>query len=424
MSDLSIRHSQSQSAQGPNKAGKTDRVQDKADKKPASSRSKESIQIYHNDAFKPSIKENEQITKHDRNSPEQALIKMIDGARNTLDGAFYDVNSPNIVDALIRAKNRGVEIRLVTDSDNMVDHDAKQKPIKGQTREQIKRLQAAGIPIVEDKRSGLMHNKFMVADHKAVWMGSTNLTNGSLYHHNNDAVVFNSKEMAANYTAEFERLNASKFSKVAKDIPYPEVDINGIKVKPFFSPNGNGLSQVLEELRGAKKSVKFLAFSLSDKEIGAILVDKHRQGLQIEGILDARLAAHPASLFNTLKEAGIPVMRDGNEALLHHKLIIVDDKTVITGSYNFSQAAEKSNNENFVIMKNAGAQAQQYLTIYDKTVHAAKTNRPPRPQQPAPNGGNKPLQPQPNQLPVQQPAQQQPSLFGGSKPAGQKPIKF
>lgn len=375
------------------------------------------IDVYFTDTYKSSIKENEEIARKDPNNPDKQLIKLIDSARISLDGSFYDIDIPEIVDAFIRAQRRGVPVRIVTDTDNLVEKNDPTKP-----RLQVERLKAAGIPVKDDKRSAIMHDKFLVVDHKTVWTGGTNLTPGSVYHHNNDAIKFNSPELAADYDAEFSRLWGGQFGKRDRKkaegdqnvIPYPEVKIGETTVKPFFSPNGNGMPAVLEELQGARSSIKFMTFSLTDKGIGDILLQKARSGVQVEGVFDTRLAANKASLYPVLKQAGIPVYRDGNEALMHHKVIIIDDSTVITGSYNFSNNAENNNNENFVIIKNNPGLAKQYLQEFRKLVNAAKYNHPPYnpPAKPEDEGEDPTVPVKPKAPPKKEPAEKKYHLLG------------
>lgn len=322
------------------------------------------IELSFVNAYGRSALENEQISRKDPNSPAAMLIRQIQSARKSLDGSFYDIDNEDIVKAFIAAKKRGIQVRMVTDTDNMT---AKNTGPTGPARPAIVALQQAGIPVVDDKRSGIMHNKFLVIDGLRVWTGSTNLTNTSLYQHNNNALTLVSPQLAASYTAEFERLFTHKLfgPNPPRQVPYPSVQIGTTQVNVFFSPRGGGQQAVLQELQSARQRILFMTFSLTDKTAGEIIQQKMAQGLQVEGVFDSWLGASQYSLFNPLKESGLNVRKDGNEALLHHKVIIVDN-TVITGSYNYSANAENSNNENFLIIKNAPEIAQAYIEEYQR----------------------------------------------------------
>jgi phosphatidylserine/phosphatidylglycerophosphate/cardiolipin synthase-like enzyme len=322
------------------------------------------IQVSFVKAYSRSTLENEQITRKDPNSPGAQLIRLIDSARETLDGAFYDIDNKEVVDALIRAKQRQVRVRLVTDTDNLT---AKNSGPTGPARPAIVALKKARIPVIDDQRSGIMHHKFIVADGQSVWTGSTNLTDSSLFSHNNNALVLNSRELASSYSAEFERLFTDRVfgPNPPRQVPFPRVQIGNSTVDVYFSPRGGGQQAVLQALSQAKKRILFMTFSLTDKTAGEIIAAKKRQKLQIEGVFDSWLGAGQYSLFNPLKQGGMNVRKDGNEALLHHKVIIVDD-TVITGSYNYSANAENSNNENFLIIRNNPAVTRAYLEEFQR----------------------------------------------------------
>lgn len=332
-------------------------------------------------SYASTIAQNEPIARQDPNGPGRTLLGLIQGARQTLDGCFYDIGDHGVVDALIAAKNRGVRVRIVTDDESMFAKTDIPLP-KGQvapTRDTIIKLQQAGIPVVDDKRSGLMHNKILIADGQAVWMGSTNVTQSSLYQHNNNAMVIRVPQVIENYKYEFERLFTNKYFGVAgvpaRQIPFPVVQANGATIRTFFSPRGGGTEAVLDMLSKARKRISFMTFSFTDKAIADLMIRKRAEGVVVEGVYDQCLAYGQYSTKRMLADNKIFTRHDGNEALLHHKVIIVDD-TVITGSFNFSANADKTNNENMVIIDNP-AIAAAYMQEFARVNQAAAVNKPP-----------------------------------------------
>lgn len=325
-------------------------------------------------AYLPSIAENEPIARRDPQSAGLNLIQWIDSAQTFLDGAFYDINNTEVVQAFIRAKKRGVQVRLVTESENTLLVDPCPNPNKP-PRPALEEMKQVGIPIVADNRSALMHHKFLIVDHQVVWNGSTNLTSSSLFRHNNNAMWVRSPEIAANFQVEFDSLFGGTFGPPRR-VPYPLVKSGQTTIQTFFSPMGGGQTAVAEVLKQAQKRIYFAVFSLTDPAIGQILIQKHREGVAVMGIFDRCLVKSQYSLYNPLREAGIPVRWDGNEALLHHKLILSDD-TVINGSYNYSSNAERTNNENFYIIKNAPALTASFNAEFERVRNAAINNNPP-----------------------------------------------
>ena len=319
---------------------------------------------------------NEPLARKFAGNTDKKLFKLIRGAKQSLDGAFYDIEDMDVAKAFVAAKARGVAIRLVTDTDNMVDKVDPTKP-----RPAIVLLKAAGIPIVEDQRSAIMHHKFLVADKQVVWMGSTNLTTTSLYRHNNNALTLHSVTLALSFAHEFERLfTKHEFGRSTRtDVPTssPEITVGNASVRVFFSPDGGGRKAVIDELAAAKKRIRFMTFSLTDVETGATMLAKAQAGVKVSGVFDRWLAAGEYSLFDKFRGAKLEVFKDGNEALMHHKVILVDDQVLITGSYNFSQNAEQNNNEAFLIIHQAPALSRAYDKEFERLVYAAKHNHPP-----------------------------------------------
>lgn len=324
-----------------------------------------------NNAYKGLLSENEAIGRSHPQNVDKYFITLIDSARQTLDGAFYDIDDPEAVNAFIRAKKRGVRVRLVTEYDSLMDKHNPSTP-----RQSIAALKAAGIEIRDDgpSNAGLMHHKFMVVDNATVWTGSLNLTTSSIYHHNNNSVMIRSPQLAANYNAEFKRLfEQGLFAPNPHEIPYPEVNVSGISIRTFFSPGGNAMATVHEELRRATKSIRFMAFSMTDRQILQIILEKKAAGVKVEGVFDECLIPQ-YSIYWDLKKAGILALGDGNQALMHHKVMIIDDELVVTGSYNFSKSAQERNQENMLIVKSPLI-AKQYVNEYYKIRSAAFDNK-------------------------------------------------
>ncbi len=336
----------------------------------AQTNSQVTIQTHFVSAYQRSAQANEATARRDPNGPAAALLRLIQNAKQSLDGSFYDIDAPEVVDALIKAKQRGVQVRIVTDTDNMT---TKESGPTGPARPAIVALKNAKIPVVDDQRSGIMHNKFLIVDGHTIWTGSTNLTTTSLYQHNNNALTIQSQQLAANYQSEFERLFTHRIfgPNPPRQVPYPVIKSGNMTIETYFSPKGGGQQAFLQELRNARQSISFMTFSLTDPTAGQIITAKQKQGIKVSGVFDRWLGAGQYSLFNPMKESGIAVRKDGNQALLHHKVILVDN-TVITGSYNYSANAENSNNENFLVIKNAPAVTRAYQQEYNKVLQASQ----------------------------------------------------
>lgn len=327
------------------------------------------IAVSFNNDYKGLVTENEPIAKADPRSPAKYLLKLINSAQKTLDGAFYDIGDPDVVKAFVAAKKRGVNVRIVTDNEGLMDKVDPTKP-----RQTIADLRAGGITVKDDAREKLMHQKFMVVDNKYVWTGSMNLTTSSMFHHNNNSIQFKSPELAQNFNAEFARYwDQNMYGTNPHTMPNPVVNIGSTPIRTFFSPGGGTIAAINEELKKAKKSIRFMAFSMTHKDLLATMIERHTAGVNVEGVFDECLIPQ-YSIFFGLKKAGMKAYGDGNQALMHHKVIVIDDETVITGSFNFSKSAEEGNNENCVILKSPTI-AKLYLGEYSRIRGASFNNK-------------------------------------------------
>jgi len=306
------------------------------------------FEIYFTDPF------NRESAKQE-GGPDVALAQAIDQARISVDVAAYSMSLTSIRDALLRAHDRGAQVRLVMESDNMV------RPVP-QT------LADEGIPIVGDRRQGLMHNKFVIIDRSEVWMGSLNLTTAGTYDDNNNLVRIRSTKVAENYAVEFEEMFTNDFfgSDSVAETPNPVMTIDGMQVEVYFSPDDGVAKRVSELLRGARESIYFMAYSFTADDFGEIIRQKARDGLSVAGVMEeAQVKSNKGTEFDPFQQAGLPVYLDGNTGQMHHKVFVIDQEIVITGSYNFSASAERTNDENVVIFFDPQV-AAQYLMEFQR----------------------------------------------------------
>ena len=266
-------------------------------------------------------------------------------AQQQVDVAAFDLDAPALVDALIALEAQGIRVRIVTDTDNA-------------DLASIRRLRRNGVRVVEDKRSGLMHNKFIIIDQHYLWTGSMNLATNDIYCHNNNFVRFDSPELAANYTAEMnEMYDERSFGPTSPvNTPNEQLTLHGLALENYFAPERElELVNVLARtVARAEREILFLAFSFTNEEIGEAMLGRADAGVLIRGVFEKVGAG--TGYYPLMRDAGlanVEVRLDGNPALLHHKVIIVDRTTVIFGSFNFSASANRNNDENIIVVNDA-----------------------------------------------------------------------
>jgi phosphatidylserine/phosphatidylglycerophosphate/cardiolipin synthase-like enzyme len=279
---------------------------------------------------------------------DERLVTLMNRTRRTLDVAIYEFNLRNVAEAMARAADRGARVRMVTDSDTLADKDAT-------TQAALDVIREAGIPIVPDGRRGLMHNKFTVVDGEWVETGSANYTDREAYRNNNNAIVVQSRTLAENYTAEFEKMFAGQFGGAkSRGVPHPKLMVGGSPVENYFSPEDRAASHVARWMSAARQRIHFLAFSFTLDALGDAALIRSRAGVEVGGVFETGEAANDFSEYRRLKEAGLDVLLDGNPWNLHHKVMVIDERVSIFGSFNFSASADRENDENLLIVEDLG----------------------------------------------------------------------
>jgi phosphatidylserine/phosphatidylglycerophosphate/cardiolipin synthase-like enzyme len=101
------------------------------------------------------------------------------------------------------------------------------------------------------------------------------------------------------------------------------------------------------------------------------MIARAKAGLVVQGVFEKQNANGSGADFTKLKSGGVDVLQDGNCYILHHKVIVIDERTVITGSYNFTGSAEHGNDENLVIVDDP-ALARAYLEEFQRVYAQAQ----------------------------------------------------
>jgi len=301
------------------------------------------------------------------------LIADIENARATLDIAAFEWNNPLITEAVVDAHERGVQVRMVVDDEHVLE-DYEDAELFGDPAP-FGDIIEADIPFVDDDRGALMHNKFMIIDGSTVWMGSMNYTINGTYRNNNNMLSIRSRRVAEAYQTEFDEMfgdgEEGEFGPTSPENEANDFSVDGTSVQVFFASENDVVSPLIETLLAAEESIHFMTFSFTRDDIGVALIDRAYSGVEVQGVFETRGSQTQFSEMPRGHCAGLDYRQDGNPFTQHHKVFIIDETTVVTGSFNFSDNATQSNDENMVIIEDADL-AAQYLAEFERVWDAGE----------------------------------------------------
>jgi len=359
---------------------------------------------------------------------EQMVIDAIDAARTHCFVAVQELSLPAIAEALVRARQRGVDVRVVLENSYSTpwsrlhesdlnqhsrqrwrrlrlladtDHNGLISAKEEHRGDALAILDRGTVPRIDDtedgsKGSGLMHHKFVVVDQRWVISGSANFTSSGMHGdagaprtrgNVNHLLRIDSTDLAAIFTAEFNRmwgdgpggLHDSRFGRGKDDPNSASVQVGSSLITVLFAPHTktnphHGLHLINRELDNAQRSIDLALFVFSAQEVTNTLAKKVDEGIEVRLLADPGFASRPFSevldllglsmpdrfckleagnqpLQRPIKGVGTPRLARGDK--LHHKFAVIDNKTVITGSFNWSPSAAFQNDETLLVIESA-----------------------------------------------------------------------
>lgn len=343
----------------------------------------------------------------------QALVGLIDGAQTSIDFAIYGARrQTDILNAVVRARQRGVRVRGVVNRDwsnkNYYADTPQWEAQLGDIRTDYaaeQRLNAADKPFYprpkckppaafkgpvqciaydaganwivaahasldnfasdnESDGSGdrIMHHKFFVVDGRRVFTGSANISDSDIGGYSaNVMLVIDSAAVAGAYLAEFELLWAGRFHSEKKRSANTSFNVEGISVRVLFSPQDKAVDTGVRPLLAqARSTIDLAIFYLTNKYITADLLAAQQRGVQVRVIVDATSAENGYSKHEILRAAGIQVKVEAWGGKMHAKAAAIDRTWLIAGSMNWTRAGDDTNDENTLLINSPRLAAQQH----------------------------------------------------------------
>lgn len=337
---------------------------------------------------------------------EAMVLAAIRAARREVLVAVQELSLPRVAEALVERHRAGVAVKVVLENTYSTpwsaQHAAALEPHQRNRQEQLRRLgqgdavailQQGGVPMLDDTAdgsagSGLMHHKFLVADRRVVVTGSANFSPSCIHGDPDDLrtrgnvnhlLRFESEALAGLFAAEHARLWGdgpggrpdSRFGTGKGGGGPRRVLVAGTPVEVLFAPHrrndpANGLRWLERQLAGARERIDMALFVFSSQPLADALAALHQRGVRLRLLADPGFASRPFSEVldllglslpdrdcrleagnrvwqRPLEGVGTPRLAGGDK--LHHKLAVLDGRTVLTGSFNWSPSAAHQNDE-------------------------------------------------------------------------------
>ncbi|MDA7914847.1 phospholipase D-like domain-containing protein, partial [bacterium] len=136
------------------------------------------------------------------------------------------------------------------------------------------------------------------------------------------------------------------------------------KSEAFFSPKDNCTSKIIRLFHEARSKADVCVFTITDDRIKDAILDAHQRGILVRIISDNDKSNDLGSDIYQLERAGVPVRCDKTDYHMHHKFAIFDDKSLLTGSYNWTRSAARNNEENFIVTQDSSL-VQRFDTAFE-----------------------------------------------------------
>ena len=291
---------------------------------------------------------------------QQAIVEFIKGARRKLDIAVQELDSRDIAEAIVAARQRKITVRMVVEGDYLKTGKVIPDPFAPGGKNEINReLQNAilrcAVNIRSDYNPKIFHQKFIVRDGSAVLTGSTNFTETGVTKNLNHVVIVRDRKVANEYGKEFREIWQGRFGKrsVAHEERPRDIFVSEVPVRVLFAPDHAPEMEIMKQMLKAQRRIDFAMFTFAQSSgIDDVMIERSRNKFPIQGALDQRQANQRWAATRPVRNAGAQLCILGNYpglGKLHHKLMVIDKQVVIVGSFNYTGPANKFNDENIIV---------------------------------------------------------------------------
>ena len=307
---------------------------------------------------------------------DAVVRQFIAGAKRSLFIAVQELDSRPVAEAILAAKAAKLRVKIILEGDYLLESPPRTDPwsLSGDNEEN-RVIQAAllraGVDLISDLNPAIFHQKFIVRDPgeptAGVLTGSTNFTrtdtgtnppDNPLQAGNNlnHVVILHGRTAATQYLAEFDRLRAGTFGDLHERVePQPtEFRLGKIRVKPVFAPRQGPEMEIMKQMLKSASSVDFAMFTFARSSgIDDTMIRLAPSLTRLRGVLDHGQGVQKWAATEPLKAAGVELFENKpgtGVRKLHHKLMVIDERLLIVGSFNYTAPATTLNDENIIVL--------------------------------------------------------------------------
>lgn len=280
----------------------------------------------------------------------KTTIAGLQEAKKSILFIIYALTDDSIISCLRKKSESGVAVKVIC--------DAEASP-------EIAEKLGSKVLLLRKIGKGHMHQKILVVDDAKVWIGSANMTKGSLRFYGNLITAMESQELAARIR---EKAETMKEYGRGPNFEHRNFTIGGQNVELWFFPDDvNGVKRLVELIRSAKKTIRIAMYAWTRRDLAQEVIDAKRRGIKTEVVIDRSFGNGAGAIIaKLLHKEGVSIGLSQGKALLHHKFLYIDETTLVNGSANWTKAAFTKNDDCFIILHDlTEKQTKQMNALWD-----------------------------------------------------------
>lgn len=272
----------------------------------------------------------ELYANHLQDDLRMTFKEAISKAKRSICLIIYALTDNQLISTLRTKANQGIDVLVICDSEA--------------SKQSLSKL-GQNIKVISRKPKGIMHMKILVVDEVRAWIGSANMTTESLRFHGNLVLGF--------YQPQLCQFLIQKAQKMDQTFPCQNFHVGGQKMEFWTLPNEEGSLRIKKMIDQAKKTIRVAMFTWTRTDFVESLISAQKRGVDVSVTMD-RYAGKGANRYvlEKLAKANIPVSLSQGSALLHYKMMVIDDQILVNGSANWTKSAFTNNDDCFIVLEN------------------------------------------------------------------------